>query len=441
MDPACSPSSSNERVTQNNTLRVVICFPRQNISATPRLTDGVLGPDNLHSPTTDFAYTLAGLSQFGTFETWIQFDFISHVSLASVTLHYYCTGQSPQLQLSDGSGMVTPPVSPPCDSTAQIQCLTIRVNTSTRTVILEVLRNNNTIYISDVEFFTDQSPNAGVCCLRSHTNTPTTDSRSSSMEMPTPSHNQPGTLSADGITSTLPHTGQTTAMATPKTSPTDSISATGLPSNNSSAVAGAVAGVVAGLVICIAVSVLLIIACFIFKRRKLKDDGQEQETSIDNPVYEATAKDNASPEHSEELEPYKILTNPLYETGKGLKHEPTDHHLTAADASCYDVVNNDSRGSCSTGHHASPAVYDKVKTSTDTYTVPLSPDTDTYSAPTSLAHQPLAPKRTDLLGRSSHFGIQNGEINTASDRGHTYAVVDKKKEAPPPLPPPYKPGD
>ena len=343
--------------------------------------------------------------------------------------------------------------------------MTISVNTSTRMVILEVLRNNNTIYISEIKFF-----QSGVCCLRSHTNTPTTDSRTSAMEMPTPSHNQPGTLSADGITSTLPHTGQTTAMATPKTSPTDSISATGLPSNNSSAVAGAVAGVVSGLVVCIAVTVLLIIACFIFKRKKLKDDGQEQVPSIDNPVYEATAKDNASPEHSEELEPYKILTNPLYETGKGLKHEPTDHHLTAADASCYDAVNNDSRGSRSTGHHASSAVYDKVKTSTDTYTVPLSPDTDTYSFPTSLARQPLAPKRTGLLGRSSQFGIQNSEINTASDRGHTYssvgseksnataravytvptvravyddatAVMDKKKEAPPPLPPPYQPGD
>ena len=201
MDPACNPSSSNERVTQNNTLLVVHCFPKQATGATPRLTDGVLGPDNLHSPTTDFAYTLAGPSQFGRFETWIKFEFASRVSLANITLHYYCTGQSPQLQLSDGSGVVAPPVSPPCDSTAQIQCMTISINTSTRMVILEVLRNNNTIYISEIKFFTDQSPNAGVCCLRPHTN-------------------QPGTLSADGITSTLPHTGQTTAMATPKTSPT-----------------------------------------------------------------------------------------------------------------------------------------------------------------------------------------------------------------------------
>ena len=272
-------------------------------------------------------------------------------------------------------------------------------------------------------------------------------------------------MSTDNITSTpVPNSSQTTPMAIPETTSTNN--------ETSSAVAGAVAGVVAGLVVCIAVAVLLIIACFIFKKRrnmKLKDDGQEQERAIDNPVYEASAKDNASPEHSEELEPYKILTNPLYETGKGLKHEPTDHHLTAADAPCYDAVNNDSRGSRSTGHHASPAVYDKVKTSTDTYTVPLSPDTDTYSFPTSLARQPLAPKRTGLLGRSSHFGIQNSEINTASDRGHTYssvgseksnatravnavptvravyddatAVMDKKKEAPPPLPPPYQPGD
>ena len=337
--------------------------------------------------------------------------------------------------------------------------------------------------------------------------TPTTDSSTNVMDMPTatPSSNQHGPLSTDDITSTLPNSSQTTTMATPKTSPSglqsnnsSAVAATTIPNSNrsnqpgprrtdstpvpnssqttpmatpettstnnetSSAVAGAVAGVVAGLVVCIVVAVLLIIACFIFKRRrnmKLKDDGQP---SIDNPVYEAIAKDNASPEH--------ILTNSLYEIGKGLKHEPTDDHLTAADAPCYEAVNNDSRGSRSTGHHASSAVYDKVKTSTDTYTVPLSPDTDTYSFPTSLARQPLAPKRTGLLGRSSHFGIQNSEINTASDRGHTYssvgseksnataravypvstvravydvatAVMDKKKEAPPPLPPPYQPRD
>ena len=152
MDPACYPPSSSERVTPKS---VVLCFPKH-ASATPRLTDGVLGPDNLPSTTTDYAYTLAGPSQFGQFETWIQFDFTSRVSVASVTLHYYCTGQSPQLRLNDGSGVVAPPVSPQCDSTAQRQCLTINVSTSTSVVNLKVLRNNNTIYISEVKFFAGQ---------------------------------------------------------------------------------------------------------------------------------------------------------------------------------------------------------------------------------------------------------------------------------------------
>ena len=141
----------------------VTCFPRQAIGATPRLTDGVLGPDNLPSPTTDYAYTLAGSSQFGLFETWIQFDFTSNVSL--VTLHYYCTGQSPQLRLSDGSDVVTFPVSPPCDSTAQRQCFTFRVSTSTRQVNLELLRNSNTIYLSDVKFFEGQPHNIYQICI------------------------------------------------------------------------------------------------------------------------------------------------------------------------------------------------------------------------------------------------------------------------------------
>ena len=148
-DPACDPPSSSMRSTPNSP---VTCPPRQATGATPRFTDGVLGPDNLPSPTTDYAYTLAGSSEFGLFNTWIQFDFTSRVSLASVTLHYYCNGQSPQLQLNDGSGVVVaPPVSPPCDSTAQRQCFTFSVSTSTMQVNLKVLRNSNAMYISEVE--------------------------------------------------------------------------------------------------------------------------------------------------------------------------------------------------------------------------------------------------------------------------------------------------
>ena len=54
---------------------------------------------------------------------------------------------------------------------------------------------------------------------------------------------------------------------------TDHITFTPEPSNNNDnslavTVAGAVAGVVAGLVVCIAVAMLLIIACFIFKKRR-----------------------------------------------------------------------------------------------------------------------------------------------------------------------------
>ena len=152
-DPACDPPSDSVRATPNSP---VTCFPRQATGATPRLTDGVLGPDSPTSSTADYAYTLAGPSQFGLFETWIKFEFASRVSLASVTLHYYCTGQTPQLQLCDGSGVVAPPVSPPCDSTAQRQCLTINVSTSTNVVNLKVLRNNNTIYISEVKFIAGQ---------------------------------------------------------------------------------------------------------------------------------------------------------------------------------------------------------------------------------------------------------------------------------------------
>ena len=152
-DPACDPPSTSMRARPNSVVR---CFPSQATGATPRLTDGILGPDNLTSPTTDYTYTLAGPSQFGQFETWITFEFASRVPLASVTLHYYCTEQSPQLWLRDGSSVVAPPVSPPCDSTARRQCFTFSVITSTKQVNLELLRNSNTIYISEVKFIAGQ---------------------------------------------------------------------------------------------------------------------------------------------------------------------------------------------------------------------------------------------------------------------------------------------
>ena len=42
-----------------------------------------LGPQNgLPSPTTDVAYTLNGPSDTGLFETRIQLEFVSHVSLS-----------------------------------------------------------------------------------------------------------------------------------------------------------------------------------------------------------------------------------------------------------------------------------------------------------------------------------------------------------------------
>ena len=85
--------------------------------------------------------------------------------MASVTLHYYCIAKSPQLQLNDGSGVVVPPVSPPCDSIAQRQCLTFSVSTSTTSVFLQVLRIHNTIYISEVKFIAGQ-PSVDLCVER-----------------------------------------------------------------------------------------------------------------------------------------------------------------------------------------------------------------------------------------------------------------------------------
>ena len=79
------------------------------------------------SLTTDVAYTLGGPSPTGQFETWIKFVFISRVSLSHVTLHYYCTGTPPQLQLVDASGMATSTMTPSCGVTAHRHSLTFNM--------------------------------------------------------------------------------------------------------------------------------------------------------------------------------------------------------------------------------------------------------------------------------------------------------------------------
>ena len=299
-----------------------------------------------------------------------------------------------------------------------------------------------------------------------------TDCCTTAMNMPiaTPSSTQPG---PDSITFTLPNSGQTTAMATPKTrlprpssTVTDSTSTTGLPSNHSSAVAGAVAGVVAGLVVCIAVTVLLIIVYFIFKRRrnintkKSKGDHQlELENYTTTSAYEDTAEGKASPEHLEE-----------YNTGKGPDNKLTQCHHSAVDGPHHNAVNEDSRASPSTGQstlHAPPAAYHGIKTSTDTYSMPFSPHTDTYTVPenrtqkgdratieleggmseksdaTAGAVYAVVDKKRKVKHRTmTATEEREAELEkSAATAGVVYAVVDKKKKAPPPLPPPYQPGD
>ena len=168
------------------------------------------------------------------------------------------------------------------------------------------------------------------------------------------------------------------------------------------------------------------------------------------------------------------LNYPLYDIGKGLDDEPTDHHYTtvagphytAVDGPHYDVVNKDSRARSSMGrstHPTSPAAYDEIKTSMDTYSVPFSPDTGTYTVP---ANQTQKGRRAgdrpakELEGGGSEKSIttagavytvsKSGVVYTvptveleksAATAGAVYAVVDKKKGAPPPLPPPYQPAD
>ena len=120
---------------------------------TPKLYDTELGPENgLPSPTTDVAYTLGGPSQTGQFEMWIKFVFVGRVSLSHVTLHYYCTGTPPQLQLVDASSMETSTMTPSCGDSAYRHSLTFNMSGSTTSVTFIVKRNGGNFYLTEVQF-------------------------------------------------------------------------------------------------------------------------------------------------------------------------------------------------------------------------------------------------------------------------------------------------
>ena len=158
-DTACSPASNVVRPSPN---ALVSCYMRQTTGVTPKLNDTELGPDNgLPSPTTHVAYILGGSSQTGLFETWIVFEFVSRVSLSRVTLHYYCTGTPPQLQLRDASGMATSTMTPSCGDAAHRQSLTFSIIQLVLVLSLSVKRNGGYFYLTEVQFFNEPTPDPG----------------------------------------------------------------------------------------------------------------------------------------------------------------------------------------------------------------------------------------------------------------------------------------
>ena len=156
-DQACYPASSLDRSSPRS---IVTCFRRQSTSAAPKLYDNELGQKGLPSPPTDVAYTLSG-NVTGVLETWIGFVFVGYVSLSRVTLHYYCTGTPPQLQLVDALGMVTSTMTPSCGDTAHRQSLTVYMSSFTEYINLVVKRNGGYFYLTEVQFFNEPTPDPG----------------------------------------------------------------------------------------------------------------------------------------------------------------------------------------------------------------------------------------------------------------------------------------
>ena len=97
----------------------------------------------------------------GLFETWIGFVFVSRISLSRVTLHYYCTGTPPQLQLRDASVMATSIMTPSCGDAAHRQSLTVYMSSLTTYIELRVKRNGGYLFLTEVQFFNDPTPDPG----------------------------------------------------------------------------------------------------------------------------------------------------------------------------------------------------------------------------------------------------------------------------------------
>ena len=153
-DNACSPPSSVNGHETNGS----VCWSDFTPFIFPKLTDFEIGPEEFPSTHIEFTYILNG-STAGDFERWIDFTLTEHlqvsgVPLAQVTLHYYCTGPPPELQLSDGSNMTPPdpPKIPSCGENATRQRLSFDYNHNTNHVLIFVKRNGGQFYLSEVQF-------------------------------------------------------------------------------------------------------------------------------------------------------------------------------------------------------------------------------------------------------------------------------------------------
>ena len=286
-----------DRSTPNT---LVSCFRRQSNGVTPKLYDTELGPENgLPSPTTDVAYTLSGSSQTGLFETWIVFEFVSRVSLSRVTLHYYCTGTPPQLQLVDASGMATSTMTPSCGDAAHRQSLTFSI--IQLVIILSVKRNGGCFYLTEVQFFNEST-----------TPDPGTDFSAISTTPATTIYNtvfiQPASQTSDPSTITVCAQKLNTVQMPAATSTTQNIT---IPISISTAIAGWAIAAVAILVNGVQV---IAMAAYCYKKRQ-----RDTKQALDIPLRER----NIQYEYNQAYEITQSSPSPHYKN-MSLQHQAKD---------------------------------------------------------------------------------------------------------------------
>ena len=98
-------------------------------------------------------YILNSTSNSGSYVRWIEFHYVNQVTITCVVLHYYCSGNPPQIQVGDLAGSPDSFMPIPHHSTAtQRQNISFDACYKTKHINLHVKDYGGQFYLSEVYF-------------------------------------------------------------------------------------------------------------------------------------------------------------------------------------------------------------------------------------------------------------------------------------------------